>query len=162
MIQAFTVIELLVVMVLTTVLVGLAFMAFQIIQQQFFHFEKQNATSLQIDNFNRLWRYDTESCRDLTINGSFITCQHDDHLVSYEFYDNQIVRNGTVLDYRPDTFFIANRDLVAAFQKYPIDKGTIDFISFELKINDIWTERIFSKTYGAKNLTRQSRYYGRE
>jgi len=150
--SAFTMLELLITMVISAILTGIAFLMFQIIQQQFLKFEASGNDTLVVDNFNRLFTNDLQTADFWQIKQKYLTCQFKSSSIDYQFEDDFILRTSTINDFKPDTFFIANKNLICYFNQKTVLKGTVDQCSVLFQFGETWIPVHQQKEYSARQM----------
>jgi len=150
--KAFTMVELLVVMVLSGILVGLAFLMFQIIQQQFVTYQTSGNSALTSDNIQRLIQYDFQYADLVKTNNNQLICQHTDRTIHYLFEEQNIIRWLENRDLPEDTFKINTKDLTCFFNNKPIENGVVNKCSVNIRYSNSWLTIHQHKTYSAQQL----------
>ena len=151
-IHAFTLIELLIVMVISGILLGIAFLMFQITQHQFVKFEENGNSALVMDNFNRLFHHDLETADFWQIQGQEVVCITKKNTIYYNFNTNSIVRSFSNSSINSDTFSIVAKDLSCYFNRQAISNGIVDECSIKLLFGKEWIPRQHVKKYSAQQL----------
>lgn len=146
-IKAFTLIEIISVMLLTALFSSLAFYSYQLIRQQYTMFKKRNDQLEEYFRFSSIILEDTYSCKKL-IN-KFGTLKFDDG-ISFTFEDSMVIKQNDDIKLLPDTFFVDAKLMNALFESKPINAGLIDecmiMVNFFGKIHIIHLTKSYSAT----------------
>lgn len=150
--SAFTMIELIVVMLLTTVIATLSYLAINNTQQQFWFYEKSNDTSLEIGTLNTLLKNDFHQAKDIQLLNEAIVFQMADSRVVYQFETDKIKR---IHHAQPNIFNVQILNKKISFENTLIQKGQksrIDQLELECKYFEDEIILEYSKEYSSKDL----------
>lgn len=150
--QAFTIVELLVGMTLTSILVTASMYAFQLIQKQYV---LQSEMQIQLDsriNFKTRLLLDIETTVTIRREDKKLLLTNQWQNIQYQFEPTVIVRTNSLSKIAPDTFWVAAQITKTNFQQQEIFEGWID--NCELTIDlfgeaELWQ---FQKKYSAQEL----------
>lgn len=154
--KAFTLIELIVVLLLSVIVFQIGYLSFRILSQQFLSFEKKSDVILEASSLQNLLIKDFESSNVVKVleqnsSNTKIACVFDEYKIVYVFGSDQIKR---IQGYRIDSFnLIATHVSLKLMGINKIDQlGLIDEINFSAQLNS--EEVIFTgfKQYGAEDL----------
>lgn len=149
--RAFTLVELLVVMVLSSIFVALAFTMFQIIQQQFVAYGTSGKIALETDNIQRLLHYDFKYAEKIETEPRQLICQHQGYTIHYLFDDNHLIRWKENSNGR-DTFNIKTKHLNCFLMGQPVTNSFTDACSITIRYGNDWVTIQPAKTYSAQQL----------
>jgi prepilin-type N-terminal cleavage/methylation domain-containing protein len=155
-IKAFTLIELVVTMVISSIVVMLAFTCYEITYKQYLNFRKSNNTVTQVILFNSLFKQDVllSDLVSKTDDNDITLRMNDSVSVNYSFGSNYILRKYNELT--PDTFPITSVTVKEQFQNNLVDEnGLVDDITISGVVRG---ENVFfscSKEYDADLLMKQ-------
>jgi type II secretory pathway pseudopilin PulG len=146
---AFTIIELIVVMLLTTVIATLSYLAINNTQQQYQSYEKSNDVGLEIAALNTLLKNDFHKAKDIQLINGAIVFQMTDYRVVYQFEEKKVKRTNQT---KTDTLDVIVLDKQITFKNEPIQKGRIDQLQLECKYFEDKTTLMYTKSYSSKDL----------
>jgi len=145
--KAFTLLEMIVVMILTLLVSGIAFQAYQIVAKQYYSFRISMKRNNELLLFERTLLQDISGAEYVQKTQEGIECVLPDRNISYNFENDYVLRAITV----PDTFFLkVENDSAFFFSKKNISIGDIiQKLSFSIIIEGEKLDYTFAKTYGA-------------
>ena len=127
-INAFTLSEMMVVLVITVIVVSLAFAVLQLVQKQMIgmqHNYEKNTKENQLRQ--ALWiDFRTYSTFNYDAAHQRLYCQNELSSISYEFYENQIIR-------QKDTFAIELDEYKFFFDNQKVDGGPVDALMLQMQ-----------------------------
>ena len=148
-IKAFTILELVVVMILTSIIVGIVYSAYEVVGNQYNSYRKINTQNKQVALLNMLLN------KDFTTS-HFIKCGEDkllfydkeNKITSYDFGEQDITRNNNAFT---DTFFIPSLNVEMKFlnQMQQVQNNLVDELYFESLIFNQQQAFHFKKQYAA-------------
>jgi hypothetical protein len=154
--RAFTLLELLFVMILTTLIIGIGYLTFNISTKQLHSYRKNSKKISEIFLVTMLLNKDfTEAKSVLKVNDSLILTGDVNILLQYLFTEEYIVRNANLVS---DTFYYKTQNRSEKFLDKPADVnyGLVDEIYFEIKTDDEHAEIFHAmKAYSAEALMLQ-------
>lgn len=147
--KAFTLMELLVAMLISTIVVGISYQAYHIVYQQYMSYRKNNQlinnvfmlhTALQTDFMNAKFVNKKED--------AVVMKDKDGNKIIYFFDQNYILRNVNEMQ---DTFFVSANDMHLKFisEDQKATEGIIDEFYFTSLVAGEEEHFHFSKTYAA-------------
>ena len=152
-ISAFTIMELMVVSVLTAILIGGAITAFQLIDQQFRDYHQQSSTSLNYSSLHTLMQEDISEAIQLeVIEGQKLLLKKDNYDLQYHFESGRIIRQALLPNVRPDTFALQLKQIYFAFRGRQQSEGPIDLLQCEIQDGLFIYPFTFHKHYSAGDL----------
>lgn len=146
--KAFTLMEMMVVMVVSSVAISICFACFNLIQRQFLRFkERQEAFSVHLE-IDRLLTKDFSDCRHILKTQQGCSCIYDSHTVSYDFLDGMIVRSDSA---QRDSFNIplSQIEVRQTGQDVAENGEMIDELIMRFLIDEDEFSLSFQKLYGA-------------
>lgn len=156
--QAFTITELMVVMLISTITITAAFSAYSIIDKQFRAYGKDNEKALNLSTIKGLLSDDFLLAKEVQGNKNGIRFQMDNDSIIYAIHGNYIVRKNSILNTRNDTFAIKIEDSVFRLNNTEVENGLIDFAAFKIRLTPKMVSNLsFSKRYSSADLFE---YYG--
>ncbi|MEM8909620.1 MAG: hypothetical protein AAGD05_17360 [Bacteroidota bacterium] len=150
--KAFTILELLVVVLLTSLIVLMAMSILQIIQQQYTDFEAEHRDALSLNEFQVLLRTDFIQSDYVQMDDYHLAIQYPTHQVHYQMAPDFIIRTIMHQYERRDTFLLQVEQLTASFQGQPQTNGWLDFLSMTLVVEGERLPLAFRKQYSALDL----------
>jgi prepilin-type N-terminal cleavage/methylation domain-containing protein len=154
-IPAFTLIELVVVMVLSGIIMSLSFLAVEQVKQMYSSYEKNTNNALEIGDFDAIFRTDFERYDWINQeNESLIFNKKNDaqKTLYYTFNTNNIIRATSLF---ADTFDVNLININTFFEGEFANNGWIDSCSFLLGQEDDINQQLhfnFKKTYSSEDL----------
>lgn len=106
--------EMIIVLLLSTVVTGIAYLSYTIIARQFSGFTRDTSAVNQIMRFDRALTADFSRSETIRLVPEGFNCIHADTSVNYRFADSLIIRNWN--DLASDTFRLAVDSLVLDFE----------------------------------------------
>ncbi len=151
---AFTIVELMVVTLITTVVVMTAFSAFRIFESQLFEYTNDNQKATDLLTIRSLMKLDFLNANAIYRNANGFSLQGEEDSINYQLNANGlIIRQNARIGVRPDTFEIQIDYVISKMNEEEIFAGLINY--FEIKTTSI-SEResklIFTKDYSATDL----------
>jgi len=148
-IRAFTIIELVVVMVISGIAISIAGLSYDIINMQMLNYETTSARLLSTIQFNHLLKTDfIQAKKVIKEQGSLKFVSENKNEISYYFDEDNIIRR---MAYLADTFqlsvFNVKQQLINEVQKN--DGDLVDELSFQLTNLEHTQYFHYYKTYGA-------------
>jgi hypothetical protein len=146
-IKSFTILELTVVMLMSTLVLGIAYNGYTIFYKQFISFKKSSSKIADISLLDRLIWTDIADCKTVVKNEQGITCKFAGNEIKYVLEEDFILRKrGTMID----SFFITVEDAEYNFRtNKAYDGQIIDELKFINVIDDQQKVFHYLKTYGA-------------
>jgi len=153
--KAFTITELLIVMILSIVIAAAAFSSLQMVSSLISNTEREQATNLELHTLVTLMQEDFSSANLCKISASrILELGQDSFLITYEFQPTRTVRAANHPSIRPDTFSISARLLNHSFEGTKVDNSVIDH--FEIIMSTEKSEQHYPVTlhkhYSSKQL----------
>ena len=146
---AFTIIELVVVMILSSIILGMAFTAVRSIQQSYELYDQQTQAALDISDFQTLLNTDFENSKLASCANTTLFLTFEQHDLQYQFDYDWVIRQTA---YFSDTFFIENNTPTFYYQNQPISIGNIDFLEVKSTNEEEEVVFYFEKKYSSTEL----------
>lgn len=150
--KSFTLIEVMTVMLLSSIVISTAMLSYDLINRQFVSYSKMNEKLLQAVKLNTLLNVDFFKAQYIRFSNEEIQfIQQEQNGISYQFQTDYITR--TMGD-AVDTFFISVQNMEAMMLKEKVEQGEklIDELSFEVVSENEIKKIHFQKKYGADML----------
>lgn len=132
-IKSFTLFELIVVMLLSTILVGIMYYALRVAQQTFARFSESNQHVLDIRSLINAMRNDFQRAEQVHASDNQVRCYKGELTIEYEILDKSVVRKSNTAidtfhcDVNSYKFFLANKEF---------NEGLIEEAEVSLKFKD--------------------------
>lgn len=146
--KAFTLIEVLVTMLLTTIIIGIIYYAYEVVQKQFIHNKTNDEGITQLSMLNYLLEKDfNESAEVIAANNGITFLYNDLKSINYEFDEEYILRNTENVT---DTFKIAVENATQLFLESLVNKGDlVDRLEMDLKYSKESLYFVYTKEYAS-------------
>ena len=150
-VKAFTLIELVVVMIISGILFSIAYFSFFIISQRFNHFSSASSSVMEISNLQTILNKDFDEAEFLQLQGDDLIVKKDSLELLYHFEEDYLLR--TQLD-QVDTFHIPIENKSYYFKNaiYYLNTGYIDELEFTSEYHDEKFHFHFHKDYSTEQL----------
>ncbi len=152
---AFTIVELCIVMLLSTIVVGMVFFTLNIFQGSILRYKKESVSIAGISLLHRLLLQDIWQSSKLYAASEGIVAEGKAGKAIYEFSSNFILRekNG-----QADTFYFPSSPVEKKFRNQVIEVSglLVDEVNFQLEYKGETFPFSFQKTYGADILMQQA------
>ncbi|MHB8208036.1 PulJ/GspJ family protein [Mucilaginibacter sp.] len=154
-VKAFTIMEITVVMLISAIVIGIAYTAFNIIGQSYRSFQHKNEELAVLIRLDELLRKDFSRADTIskTAGGIFVKTGTDS--VTYAFEPDFTVRTSTIID----TFKLNVQDVTASFETSPIttidpvsEQNRIDELDFSILFENEKIPYTYYKQYSSANL----------
>lgn len=157
--KAFTILELLMVMVLAALVAGMAYSAWNIMDKGFIDFSENSDRLLDGTSFVAFIERDFSHARKISVYDGRLLLEGDDHSLEYLFEESGTIRKGYKdgnISPVPSSVIISGMD--SYFQGNPVNEGMIDFC--ELRFMVLGKENVITlqKEYASDDLIRQQEY----
>jgi prepilin-type N-terminal cleavage/methylation domain-containing protein len=151
--KAFTLMELIVGLIISSVVIAMAATGFRIVQMQFVEYKKANTKVLQLSTLEFLLCKDAEECSRLEkLDDNSFAARFASKEIIYKVADASILRTQ---GYLTDTFNIGLRKMEISFSNKPVlaEKGLIDMVGLKMGTVEGPQSCYITKLYSAKTLT---------
>ncbi|MFD2162271.1 type II secretion system protein J [Paradesertivirga mongoliensis] len=149
--NAFTIIEVTVSMLLATISIVIAYTAYRVVSNSYRQFDKKNKTISEFTLTDKMLKRDISlSTKVLRATDGFLLTMPEGE-VRYQFQPDYILRNQYNL--RTDTLFIRSSELLSVFEQKEVFEGDlVDKISFKIALEDKTIPLSYTKKYSAEEL----------
>jgi Tfp pilus assembly protein PilE len=154
-VKAFTIMEITVVMLISAIVIGIAYTAFNIVGQSYRSFQHKNEDIAVLVRLDELLRKDFSRANTVskTTSGIFIKTATDS--VTYAFEPDFTVRTGILTD----TFKLTVQEVVTSFEASPItainpvtEQDRVDELDFSILFENEKIPYHYNKQYSSANL----------
>ena len=128
---AFTMIELIVVMVLSGVIFSMALLVIEIVGQQARHQEEQHQEVLELEQLELLLQKDAYQSKAMWVEQGQVLLEYEQYTINYQFGTEEISRTILQQSLHTDTFHLPSRSLRTTWQGQVIGLGKIDQVELE-------------------------------
>lgn len=151
--KAFTLVELLVTMLISSIVIGICYTSYQIVSKQFNDYKALNEKTVEVMLLNELIEKDFLQADSVMKDNMNVVCFNNNNQITYNFNNNRILRKQTEVQ---DTFFIQSENVQLKFDDKIAEnyQSLIDELSFEAKVIGEQEHFIYRKTYAADVLIR--------
>jgi hypothetical protein len=154
-IKAYSIIELIVVMLISSIVIATAYQGYLLFFRQYLGFSERSAKIARVSLVDRLLLSDFENSFDVRKQGYCIYCRYPSHLVRYEFFSGGIIR---LQDAVRDTFFMKMQHPQVTFRNLTANEGSlVDRISFSIEREKDSINFSYEKKYGADVLMNENK-----
>ena len=154
-VRAFTIMEVTITMLISAVLIGIAYTSYSIIIKSYNSFNNKNSTLAVLYNLDHLLRRDFDRATIISKDQSAIAIRQDTVLITYEFYPDFVTRKST----RIDTCKVQTGGLMANFENAPVmglagsgELERIDELLFNVQSEKEKILYHYTKIYSSENL----------
>ena len=159
--SATTMVELIVVMLLSTILFSAAMLMYKIIQAQYDNYATLTEKTWAYDDLHHLLYQDIWKAEQVQVLDDELYCWMDNHEVTYFVQEPYVLRQMQEQMMHTDTFHFVETRLETYFKGYLIDEGLVDKVVLTIPtIEDRTKQFIFTKTYDYTTLEQNSMNYG--
>ncbi|QHS56501.1 prepilin-type N-terminal cleavage/methylation domain-containing protein [Mucilaginibacter sp. 14171R-50] len=150
--KAFTLTEMIMVMLLTAIVVAMAYEVLRIVYKTHAAFAAKNERVNDVERLEHWLRRDFQKAEVILGNDHSVRLLSTGDTVSYVFADSLVIRRAV----RVDSFRIATSDLVTAFRAQPVqaagEQMPIDELTFSILLEKQQLPENFFKWYSATQL----------
>ena len=150
--KAFTIIELMVVMLLSLIVFGVAATTYRLLYKQFTHYEKVSTIGLEMQLLHTLLQQDCNNSQSMKVRNKAIFFQKTPFDVIYNFENEYIMRFIDNAFQKTDTFFIQYQLPFFYFENKPQIEGLIDKMEIQWQLYDKPYKVTYHKVYSAEDL----------
>lgn len=149
---AFTMVELIAVMVLSGLIFSMAMLVINIVQAQSKHQERQHEEVLDLEQLSGLLEKDAYLSKMIWVENQQLFFEYDDHSINYHFNDKKICRSMVRTSIHTDTFLLPTLSFKTSWQLQAIQVGRVDAIELETKFFEQDFKIFIQKQYDYKTL----------
>jgi prepilin-type N-terminal cleavage/methylation domain-containing protein len=153
-INAFTLMEVTVAMLISAVVIGITYTSYSIIVKYYASYNKKNTAVGELATVDHLLRRDFDKADSIQTDTAGVVFYENEQKVKYEFNPNFIVRKAAGID----TFKVDTKTLSLLFEGVPVNdelstgRKTIDELSFTLLYEKAEIPYHYHKLYSSENL----------
>lgn len=149
---AFTIIELMVVLLLSSVVFSMALLVLDIFNQQLVQQATEHKAILDLQRFKSQLQQDVELSQTTKLEEQQIVLEGAGSTIVYQFEDQQISREVQLESAISDTFALVTKNLTAQWQRQAVSWGLVDQLTWEGRfLEQPFSLKIY-KTYTAQTL----------
>lgn len=146
---AFTITELMVVSLLGTICAAAAFTGLQVIQKQYFFYEKETSRVLEVGELQRQLQVDILAAKAIYREEEGIGLSLPNYELHYVFTDQELHRVVALDGIRKRVFSLKVTAIGSRFRSTPIDQGQLDFLALSIACDGALFSLTFEKEYSA-------------
>jgi len=154
-IKAFTIMEVTVVMLIASVVIGMAYTVYSIVVQSHGAFKTKNDNLAVVVRLDELFKKDFAHANMILKDEKGIIFKNQEQLVSYQIEPSYIVRTAGIID----TFKVSTQQLITTFEEQPVtdvsteeEQNRIDDIELTLLFENEKIPYHYHKQYSSVNL----------
>lgn len=148
--KAFTITELMVVSVLSTICAGAVFSGLEVIQQQYFFYEKETEQLLEVGELERQLEMDMMDAYSISREVEGLRMEMENYDVFYSIKEEEISRTVILEGVRKKSFPFRVKNIRSHFESEQIDIGVLDYLELEIEVEALPVVFAIQKTYSAK------------
>lgn len=148
--KGFTILELILGMLLTSILFSIVILAYKMFNQQYTSYEKLTEENLSLNHLHSLLQEDIHQAEYVLLEGDWLQCVKG-KTTFYKFSKQFTLRE---MEGRKDTFHFPLVELKAEFQNQTVDFDWVEDLELQLQFGEKIVDLTFHKTY-----SRQQLYY---
>lgn len=145
-IKAFTIIELTVVMLLSSIVISIAYFAFDMLTIKYLRYKKDNEVRYEMTNINSLLNHAFYISDSVIVTGNTIHAHIQSAVIDYELTPECILKYDRGIT---DTFHFPVSKMEYLYENEHITEGIIDQAHLEMELGDKKINTVFSKKYNA-------------
>jgi len=150
--SAYTVVELMVVCILTTFVVLIAMQCIRLINTQYAVYEEDQILYRDLGDLNSLLRKDNLNAHRILRKTENLIFEMDTLSIQYHLNKNFIIRKSLTHAIRPDTFWMGLSKISTTFNKEPVNRGLVDYMELGLFFDKVELNISLKKQYSAAEL----------
>jgi hypothetical protein len=149
---AFTMMELIVVMILSGLIFSMAMLVINIVQEQGRHQERQHEEVLGVEQLSSLLKKDAYASKVIWVENQQLFFEYEEHNITYHFNDKNICRSIVTTNIHTDTFLLPSLSFKTSWQLQNIQNGRVDAIELKTKFFEQDFNIFIQKKYDYKTL----------
>ncbi|BDS14300.1 PulJ/GspJ family protein [Aureispira anguillae] len=149
---AFTIVELIVVLLLSGIIFTMAMLVIDIMQQQGKHQERAHKEVLEMEQLGALLKQDAYRAKSIWAEGKKLFFDYGSYEIAYQFDPLRICRSILHTSIHIDSFALPTININYAWQQQPVELGRVDKIALESQFFGQPFELIITKLYDNKTL----------
>lgn len=155
---AFTIMEITIVMLISTIVVAITFTAYGMVSRAYStYLEKRNHMAALI-RLDELLQRDFRQAQQVLRHENTVLCADSGRQVTYRFEPEQIIRQSTIID----SFKVQATDVTCSFNNQPtgdtLEPVRIDELSFTVQADQETFPYHYTKRYSSANLIQKTDY----
>jgi len=154
---AFTIVELMVVLLLSAIVFGAAMMVIQILQQQRYIQEAEHKEVLKIEQLTTLLKKDAYESKRMYRDNQQLLFEYTDYSIRYTFDKTSVCRTILSIDNHSDTFKLPTNILETRWKNQAVTTGKIDAAHWESRFFEQPYHLSLNKQYDHKTLLEQEK-----
>ncbi|MES2113017.1 MAG: prepilin-type N-terminal cleavage/methylation domain-containing protein [Bacteroidota bacterium] len=154
-VKAFTIMEVTITMLISAVLIGIAYTSYSIIIKSYNSFNDKNNKLAVLYNLDHLLKRDFDQAAIISKDQSDIAIKKDNVLITYKFYADFVTRKGASID----TFKVQTDGLITNFENAPViglagsgNLKRVDELLFNVQFDKEKIPYHYTKVYSSENL----------
>lgn len=157
-VAAFTIVELIAVMLLSGLIFSMALLVIQIMQQQNSHQEMEHQEVLKIEQLSSLLQKDAYQATSILVEGKQVFFDYKTHSITYQFNEQDVWRSIIETSIHTDTFALPTLLLEATWEDQPIEVGLLNKLKWQSHFFEQLFELNIQKKYDHKTLFDLNQY----
>lgn len=146
---AFTLMELLVGMIISSIVIGFGYGTYALVYKQYLSYKTVKKEIVEAMQLNSILNSDFAAAENILFNENKLTIDKKDNIyLQYDFNDSIVLRKENEIT---DTFKIVPVAITASFI-FPEQKAVVSTFSFQAKLLDETEGFVFTKNYSAETL----------
>ena len=154
-VKAFTIMEITVAMLISAIVIGLAYTCFNIIYQQYHAFHERQSELMKIDQLNKVLQEDFDRAETILQNDDDIIIKNKDSQLSYRIQPEYILR----ISNTTDTFKVNTQEVTRYFEGRHLteqsdlpEDNRMDELSFTIIYHEEKIPYYYTKQYSSQDL----------
>ncbi len=147
-IKAYTILEVLVAMVISTLVISGSFLAYDMTYKQFKHYQEVSYSTNEAVTFHSVLGKDMAGSTVVRVTDKGLECIPKGEKVSYEFKSDYVLRKVALVT---DTFHVNQEDLLLTFRnvEQKVTGALVDKVTFRINLRGEKQDAVLCKHYGA-------------
>ena len=150
--EAFTIMEVLIVAILSVLIAGAVFSVIQIFNQQYNDYQKDHETSASLDELFSWLQWDCYKAHQMKLQDGDLYFEYAQKTIHYQFEKNKITRSLTHLEKPLSEIFIVTNKVNGFLKKEEKGIGLVDEVKLSVQLFQKENSFTISKEYSAKEL----------
>jgi len=157
--QAFTIMEVTVAMLLTGLAIGITYAVYSIVLQSYSAYGAKNDNINVLFNLDHILKRDFDRADTIIKDTAGLSMKIGSQTIKYAFYPDFITRESTKID----TFKVQTQDWITAFENVPLnelqthpEQNRVDELNFRLILNSDTIPYHYYKLYSSENLIQRN------
>jgi len=150
--KAFTILEVIVSLLLSSIIIGMAILSYGMIEQQYRIFDEMTEENINLLQLHNHLRYDIDRADIIKYDNKQLVCNSLKSEIVYNLNDTYIKRNVIKPIQREDSIAIALKDIQPSFENKQMEYGIIDKITLRFNHYEKMQNLTYNKKYSAVQL----------